>query len=519
MPADHDSARALAYEYFSEAEMAATRWTATNDLFHYTSAQSAAAILATGRLRLSPYPNTNDLWETEPQSLGLSGLRGIGIDATFALWEELDRHLRLHAKVGCLTRDFVPSDDIVNPDAQRGWSHLALWSHYGAKYGGVCLQVDQDKLVESFLRHSGPTNFAFHGPVQYLSGQNGPYTSGHVDLGQVEHFGADAVALAYAAKNKDPLFFRKHRDWSYEAEYRLVLLNQSTDCDYVDIRDAVTGIILGYKFPAADMPQIEEALEGYPSVEVQQLRYHNRRLFCVPFEGFPPHARQSFGPTPPARLEGSLSERILALNSAETEAAASRLDAEALAHTPLEQLQDGISALESQLMPWPETHTHPASTSLWAVPEGMRRRAPGVPGETVHYERGFQCAVEHLPLQSHTLTASAVIQVLDGERLRLHALVAMEHWHDTGNEHEEVWSARYEVDASDTLSTVNALMSALTKATHDARVVFDRARGAGTQESPEKDEVDEAEHCAGVSQVDAVVRGQGPVALVVSDGS
>ncbi|MFE6854351.1 hypothetical protein ACFVDH_26585, partial [Streptomyces sp. NPDC057674] len=305
-------------------------------------------------------------------------------------------------------------------------------------------------------------------------------------LGLVRHFGADAVALAYAAKNKDPLFFRKHSDWSYEAEYRLVVLNQSTDFDFVDIRDAVTGVILGYKFPAADMQVIETALEDYPWVKVEQLHYQNRRLFCFPFEGFPSHPRPSFGQLPPALLKGSLAERIQALESAAAEAAAAHQKAEALASTPPEQFEDDLSALETQLRHWPRTETLPVSPSLWAVPEEMRQRAPGVPGEPVRYERGFMCGVENLPLHSHTLTASVAVQVLDEERLRLYARVAMEHWHSTGNDHEEVWSDQQEVDASDAMTAVTALIGALASATHGAGVAFDRARDAGAQERSEK---------------------------------
>ncbi|MFF0484864.1 DUF2971 domain-containing protein [Streptomyces sp. NPDC004435] len=142
--------------------------------------------------------------------------------------EDLDQHLRLRTKVGCLTRDFVPAPDIRNRDAARGWSHLALWSHYGDKYASICLRLDQDKLLESFLRHSESATFAFHGPVRYLNGQNPASTISDVNLGQVKEFGADAAARAYAAKNKDPLPFRKHSDWAYESGYRLVLLTSPT---------------------------------------------------------------------------------------------------------------------------------------------------------------------------------------------------------------------------------------------------------------------------------------------------
>jgi hypothetical protein len=474
--------RAEAYESYNELEMAATQWSATNDLFHYTSAQAAAIILATGKLRLSPYPKTNDLWETEPHSPTLSGPMGDDIDAAFSLWEELDRHLRLHTKVGCLTRDFVPAADILNRDAARGWSHLALWSHYGDKYAGVCLRLDQDKLLESFLRHSEPASFAFHGPVRYLNGQNSASTISGVDLGQVKEFGADAAALAYAAKNKDPLFFRKHSDWAYESEYRLVLLNQSDDYDHIDIRDAVTGVVLGNRFPEQNLRMVQEALESYPNVEVEQLQFHQRRLFCVPLEGFPPGDRPSFGPTPPAQREGSLAERLLALQNAESEAESARHDAEALARTPLQQLEEGIRALEAHLRLWPGTMLHPTSGGAIAVPEEERQRRPGVPGEKIYYQSGFLCHVAHLPLSSETLVASAALQVLDGERLRLHALVVIEHVGDTVNEQEEFWSDRREVDAPDAPAAVAALMADLATVVHDARAAFDQARGMVDEE-------------------------------------
>ncbi|MFE5589187.1 DUF2971 domain-containing protein [Streptomyces sp. NPDC056549] len=401
------------------------------------------------------------------------------------MWEELDRHLRLHTKVGCLTRDFVPASDITDRDAARGWSHLALWSHYGDKYAGFCLRVDQDKLIESFLRHAGPTAFAFHAPVRYLNGQNRASTISDVDLGQVKEFGADAAALAYAAKNKDPLFFRKHSDWGYEAEYRLVLLNQSENYDFVDIRDAVTGVILGNRFAEQNRRLIEEALDGYPDVEVEPLRFHQRSLFCAPLEGFLPGSRPSFSPTPPARRKGSLSERFLALQNAENEAEASHPDAAALARMPLQQLQDGIAALESQLRLWSGTEVGSTSSGVTAVPEEERQRRPGVPGEKIHYQGGFHCFAEHLPLWSETFSVSAALQVLDGERLRLHALVSIEHWRDTGNKQEEVWSGRQEVEASDAHTEVAALMDQLATAVRDARIVFDQARGVGSEEPPE----------------------------------
>lgn len=112
--------------------------------------------------------------------------------------------------------------------AARGWSHLALWSHFGDKYRR-CLSQSRTGQAHRVLPASGGADslrVPRAGPPSERPEQSASTVS-DVDLGQVKEFGADAAALAYAAKNKDPLFFRKRSDWGYEAEYRLVLLNQS----------------------------------------------------------------------------------------------------------------------------------------------------------------------------------------------------------------------------------------------------------------------------------------------------
>ncbi|MFJ7146671.1 DUF2971 domain-containing protein [Streptomyces sp. NPDC100445] len=477
---------AAAFETFSEYEMARALRTITGHLFHYTNTTAAiTGILATGTLRLSPYESTNDLWESQPHYPVLSAHHDDrGLDAGFSLLEEIDRQLRLHTKVGCLTQDLALPAHVFNPDALRGWAHLSLWAHYGDRHKGVCLRFDRAKLVESFLKHAAPAAFAFHGPVRYLSSQDSPPTRG-IDVGQVAEFGADAVALAYAEANKDVLFFRKHFDWDSEAEYRLIMVNQSTDFDYVDIRDALTGVVLGSAFPQGRVQELLEALRPYPDVTVENLQFLNRRLHSFPFQGSVPQARPlSSRIWPAARREGPLAERLLALRQAETEAERRRQAAALLVQEALAQLTEGGARLASQLSQWPETEVGSYSRTT-AVPEGLRARMPGVPGEVIHYERGFLCVVENLPSQSYTLTASAAIQVLNGERLRLHAAVDTEHWLTDGNRREEFWRSERETDAADADASVAALLRELNSAVQHARKVFDQIRGVGTAQTEE----------------------------------
>lgn len=128
--------------YFRDELVNAPR-SLTTALFHYTSSDIAIFnILANGTLRLSPFESTNDLWESRPLYPGLSSHADdvASGGAAFELWNEIDRNIRLHSKVVCLTQDWDLPDRVFDPDALRGWNHLLLWAHYGGGHTGVCLR-------------------------------------------------------------------------------------------------------------------------------------------------------------------------------------------------------------------------------------------------------------------------------------------------------------------------------------------------------------------------------------------
>ncbi|WP_326806090.1 DUF2971 domain-containing protein [Streptomyces sp. NBC_01788] len=474
------SEAALAFESHQEYEIWSAPRTLTGSLFHYTNGKGLSGILASGKLRLSPYQFTNDLWESQPHYPSFSQRSGTGPGPDLALWDEVDRQLRLHTKVGCLTQDVILPDTVTSPDALRGWAHLALWAHYGAGHEGVCLRFDRDRLVESFLHHSGPESLAFHGPVRYVSSQHGPAIVG-IDMEQVAEFGIDAMSLAYAEANKDHLFLRKHIDWNSESEYRLVVLNQSVDYDYVDIRSALTGVVLGQAFPPERLPDLLAALDAYPGIEIQQIRFFNRSLHLLPFEGGVEHCVRPVSEVvwPAARRSGSLAERLQALRSAQTEAEARAAAGALVAEEHAEALEEGIGELARELSSWPgtEVETYPQSR---AVPPQEHKASPGVPGEVVHYQRGFMCVVENLPKYSHTLVASAAVQVLDGRRLRLHAVVTTERWLPDGNQITEHWRGRQECPQTQAPQTVSAILNELSSQVRTVRPMFNQARDSVT---------------------------------------
>src|SRR5690606_24048657 len=94
----------------------------------------------------------------------------------------------------------------------RGFAHSSLWSHYGGGHSGVCIGFRRDLLphLKSQLSQLGSY---FDGPVSYVDDASPPRQATHVDLGQVEEFGLDAVLAVRIRENWKELFFTKDLDW------------------------------------------------------------------------------------------------------------------------------------------------------------------------------------------------------------------------------------------------------------------------------------------------------------------
>jgi len=465
--------------YF-EAGLASDERQPTSDLYHYTSADGALfGILQSGNMRLSPFEFTNDLWESRPLYPTLTSHfddQSISPDHSFALWKEIDRNIRLHSKVACLTRDWDLPDHMLNRDALRGWAHLSLWAHYGARHAGVCLRFDKTELIRAFEQSGEPGAHLFHGAVTYV-GAAGGAGSDEIDIGQVKEFGVDAVAAAYAVSNKDSIFLRKHSDWSNEYEYRFVLMDQSVLPATFSIRNALTGVFLGDAFPQGRLPALYAALGAYPNVAIYQLRFHNRTF--VPFPPVEPVVADD--PMPDwagPRRGGSVTERIQALGIAEELANTQRRAGESATselRLELKTLVDTTATVASALANV-EVATYP---SITAVPEAQRSRAPGVRGERVHFEQGHMCVVESLPKPSFTLVASVAVQVLDDRQLRFHAAVTLEVWRPEGVERAELWRTARESPLADGRSALAAVSPVFTSAANSAFSDFDGRRGVG----------------------------------------
>lgn len=469
MPTDHTA-------YF-EDELRDAPKTQTEDLYHYTSSGAAIlGILATRTIRLSPFRGTNDLWESKPLYPSLQGAVDFSPEVTMELWEEIDRYIRMYSKVACFTNDWDLPEAVLDRDALRGWSHLSLWAHYGQRHAGVCLRFDRKRLLSAFEAAKRSAVHQFSGDVRYRAVSLGSGPEG-IDLDQVKEFGADAVALRYSDTHQKELFFSKHIDWANESEFRLVRTDLSLSPFYLDISDALNGVFLGDEFPADRVPALRAILEPMGSIPTFQLRFHNRRLACYPFElagsttadvAAEPVSR--FG----ARREGTLDARLEELRAAEGEADESLVAARESAQPVASVLADGIDSVAAAVVDWPAT-TVQIHSNITAVPEGQRRRAPGTAGEAVAYETGLMVVAEHQPQYSFTFVAAVALQVLS-DRVRMHATTSVETWLEQGNLQEELWREVEETDVPNAPAAASLLLDRLRQALPSSRRAFDLRR-------------------------------------------
>lgn len=464
-------------EGYLDAELLAAPKKLTGNLFHYTSAEAAIfGILGSGNIRLSPFASTNDLWESRPTYYNLESHEDdADTDPGFELWDQIDRRIRVNSKVACFTQDWDLPDSVMDKDAFRGWGHLSAWAHYGAGHSGVCLQFNKNELVKSLQMSAEEGARVFHGPVRYrvVSHGAGPYG---IDVGQVKEFGVDAVAAMHAERHADSIFFQKHQDWASEVEYRLVRTDQSTLPFDLDIKEALVGIVLGDRFPDNRLPALLEMLKRYPSVQIHRAQFHNRRLFCWPFE----YANQDAENNPKtdwerARRTGSLSERLEALRSSEMHAAELRLQGEAMTILLRERVHKNMADLAQTLKKWQKTmvevHEH-----IDAVPSAQRSRRPGVPGERIHFENGVMAVVNDLPGRVHALVSSSALQVLDKGQIRLHCVVRTENMNDAPNHQTERWRVSREGPIESASVLWDELFKLLRDATLSQQQAFDADR-------------------------------------------
>lgn len=188
-------------------------------LFHYTKFDSFIEIIKSMTLKSSPLSKMNDLNE--------ASIEFIDRNKNFLFHLKAEKYIKNDCSVICFTRNYM-SGEIC----ELGGNHPAMWAHYADDSNGVCIVLDENSLIEN---NKDLLANIFHKleDVHYVLNCS-------PDNRIVEH---DYLNVSdFLTENYRELFFKKHIDWFYEKETRLLIESPKV---YLNIKGAIKYIILG----------------------------------------------------------------------------------------------------------------------------------------------------------------------------------------------------------------------------------------------------------------------------------
>lgn len=223
-----------------------------NHLYHYTSVKTAVLILEGGNLLFGQMKKVNDPkefsdWKLSPAfNTAKIKTREISIfnrkisrrckEITQALCFSMDSlHVRnsghAYHESGCLG---------------RGFGNSPMWNFYGAKHKGICFVFNKDNLLAR-INAQMHDKFYRHGEINYenerfASEYNNPY---QYDLDRLLEAGLEKYCPEFLNRSLVHIYFKKFAAWSYEDEYRIVVVNDNTNRLSFNYGRALDSIVFG----------------------------------------------------------------------------------------------------------------------------------------------------------------------------------------------------------------------------------------------------------------------------------
>lgn len=232
-------------------------------VYHYTKARTAAKILNSGRLRMSPFAKMNDPRENKDWVFNVHTQRPQGFAGIpFAVTDDIMRkRATAIAKDRCKLASFAEDNEAAVPGGignntiyARGFCRARMWSQYGDEYAGVCLLFDRHKLHQAIERSLHADSILFHGAVAYRNKPqaqpwvNNPFT---IDFDSAQSQGLEATVGHHVQRYWRELFFEKCEDWSNEREFRWLIWGGIGGPHYVPFADSLKAIVVGHRFDRA----------------------------------------------------------------------------------------------------------------------------------------------------------------------------------------------------------------------------------------------------------------------------
>ena len=222
-------------------------------LFHYTKFDSFLKIIETMTVRTSPLSRMNDLNE--------ASIEFVDWNKDFLLYHKAEKYIKNDCSLISFTRNYMNGDI-----CEQGGNHPAMWAHYAENSNGICLVLDEKSLIENNRELLAQFFYKLE-DVEYTyicSPDNSITESDYSDLSD------------FLRKNYKELFFKKHTDWSYEKETRLLIESPE---EYLNIKGAIKYIILGGRVKN-DEDKVRKIVDAMISPESLAHKYFTTHSFA-----------------------------------------------------------------------------------------------------------------------------------------------------------------------------------------------------------------------------------------------
>jgi hypothetical protein len=254
---------------------------------HYTSAEVAFehVLPEGGRLRLSRYADMNDPAEAQDLRMGFGWYGNRSDEEVNATHDQILRtveEIRGARRLFCLTTDVPGARDTFG----CCWARPRMWDRYGDGHRGVCLVFDPGKLRNA-LEAQMPSKPGPHEPTLHMGRVD--YTPGGIaESVPVRHIGGDEVfgnTREAVARHIDThyhdFYFLKSDDWASEYEYRVLLTSATGEqYAYVDYRNSLAAVFVGYKFPAFQLAGAKQLCDRR-GVQLRRMWWEAGRPFAL----------------------------------------------------------------------------------------------------------------------------------------------------------------------------------------------------------------------------------------------
>jgi len=210
---------------------------------HYTKLSTLVNhILEDSKFLMNILSNTKDPYEYKKRNAVVMSKMDLGKllnNAPFIVSDVISSQI----KIGCFVKE---EGNLIKIQSLTSITNSAMWAHYGDNSEGVILLFDLDELLKSCESIIKDNWALVHREVQYdfeFTYRKNPASILLDNCNDKSELGI----IKYVFEKCSDYWFYKRKEWSYENEYRIMLLSSQKGSVKINIKNSLKAIVFGEK--------------------------------------------------------------------------------------------------------------------------------------------------------------------------------------------------------------------------------------------------------------------------------